>query len=188
MLTGRMLCAHMDTMGRLAWEAWEGFDFSARALWCSCESFTDSHSPRPGLLHRWCDHIWVKACSSVILQTVSVLRQHHQRHRRRSKRPFGHPHPVLSSYHTLHMWKDFPPNPHHSCQHTQVPYPTRWLTQVNKVSQMLCFIHHSPKCQDTNYNHKIECTIMENYLKAHTFLTKAATVTMQESSVYEHCI
>ena len=91
----------------------------AHKLWCSCESFADSHSPRPGLFHRWYEPVWVKACYPAVPQTIAALRQHRRCRRRRSKGTSRHPHPVLSPHHTLHMWKDLPPNPHRIRQRTQ---------------------------------------------------------------------
>lgn len=75
-------------------------------------------------LHRWCEHVRVKACRSAAPQTFVALTQHHRR--RQSEGPYCHPHPVLSAYHTLHMWKDLPPNHHHIRQHTQASQPSRW--------------------------------------------------------------
>lgn len=110
------------TMGRLAWGAWEGSQrHSAHTLmlmWISGR-FTQS-TPRP---HRWCEHMRVKACRAAVPQTFVALTQHH---RRQSEGPYCYPHPALSAHHTLHMWKDLPPNHHHIGQNTQVSQPSHW--------------------------------------------------------------
>lgn len=65
-----------------------------------------------------------KLAASAAPQTSAALAQHHRR--RQSEGPYCHPRPALSAHHTLHMWSEPPPNPHHIGQHTQASQPSRW--------------------------------------------------------------
>lgn len=85
------------------------------------------------------------------LEPFLALKQHC---RRWNEGPRCHPQPMLSAHPTLHMWRAPFSNQHHICLHTEASNPPVSFRQVNKMLQIICLLHYSSKCQDSNYNHK----------------------------------